>query len=471
MATPVEMTDGEAATGPAPPTTRLDPEVRVAFTEAVRQSILILGPLCRQLRETQLVWTKTANGSWHGQYEDRPGVREAFRVAHKELERVSERFVALFRERYPRYTGLVGAARFGWINLGHDIGQLVRSAIGDLWSRNGGFDNVDSTLNQIADEFEKFIIEPHVRFKFQAHLLNFQMPLDYLQLAEELAIRRLTVDEMSAIYGGPIDTINHFRPRSFSMDEFVLEGESRAEKSFGDPASETADPDPVRTRIDRAILCLRTFKGGPVGYHHVHMRAVGFNPLFFPTFTYGDLHVPMGSYILSTDDIEPLVAHIAQLIPVTEPAMIMACSRLADAETRTRTQDQIIDAVIGLEALLLAGLTRDDRRGELKFRFSLNYATLFNSPAERHRGFRIAKDLYDLRSSIAHGSSSGNEVVRVGDERIPFAEASRRAIEALRFVVCRFLPHASSAPYKRHDFWEKGYFGLPQQEPTGEPAD
>jgi hypothetical protein len=140
--------------------------------------------------------------------------------------------------------------------------------------------------------------------------------------------------------------------------------------------------------------------------------------------------------------------------------METACRRLADAETRNRAEDQIVDAVIGMEALLLAALGKEDRRSELKYRFSIHYSTLFEGSMERRRTFKVAKDLYDLRSTLAHGSDVGRPPYRIGDERLTLAEAAQRAREALRNTINRFLDCPETALYKNPDFWERAYFGL-----------
>jgi hypothetical protein len=178
-------------------------------------------------------------------------------------------------------------------------------------------------------------------------------------------------------------------------------------------------------------------------------------------------HGSLGSYhyTLKVEEFGPLAEHAKLIFGGLEPSMEMACSRLADAETRTRPQDRLVDAVIGMEALLLAGLGKEDRKGELKFRFSLHYATLFGTPEERHRAFRVAKHLYDLRSVVAHGSSLGEGVFPIGDEKLKLPEAAKRASETLRHLVRHFLPSVKQVPYKKHEFWERGYFGLRDVEP------
>ena len=136
--------------------------------------------------------------------------------------------------------------------------------------------------------------------------------------------------------------------------------------------------------------------------------------------------------------------------------MTMACSRLADADLRTRPEDCILDAVIGMEALLLAGAP--ERKGELSLQFSLNYAMLF-PPEHRVDAYKVAHDLYGLRSTIAHGrpTPKGKTV----SARVELSEAGRRATAALRTIIVRFLPMDGS-PYKDREFWLRKYFGLPE---------
>jgi hypothetical protein len=255
--------------------------------------------------------------------------------------------------------------------------------------------------------------------------------------------------------------LGFMRPQNFGIHEFVIEGEHEEVKVFGDlPAEAVAAPDKVKTRLDKAILCLRTFKTGHIGYNYVHFKPLEFCPIPVGSASYGDLYVPFGSYHLSDEEVEPLGQYAELVFGMSEAAMEMACARLADAETRTRPQDRIVDAVIGMEALLLAGLGNEDRRGELRFRFSIHYSTLFKSPEERYRAFRVAKDLYDLRSMIAHGSTLKDDEFRVGEERLKMGDAAKRATEALRMVIQHFLPEAKAAPYKKPDFWDRAYFGV-----------
>jgi hypothetical protein len=246
------------------------------------------------------------------------------------------------------------------------------------------------------------------------------------------------------------------------VHEFCIEAETSDPKVFGD----TQDPpkehptDRIRAKLDRATIALHTFKEGRVSYGSLRLIPITFSPFWLGSYGFGQPSVPFGSYVLTPEEIASFRQHVDLIFTSSESSIEMACSRLSDAATRTRSEDQLVDAVIGMEAILLAGLSSEDRRGELKFRFSLNYATLFDSPEARCRAFRIAKDLYNLRSTIAHGSSPGKGTLRVGDEKLALPDAANRASRALRHVIHYFLPRAKEAPYTNHHFWERAYFGL-----------
>ncbi len=366
----------------------------------------------------------------------------------------------VLRVHHPEYEGLVGIRGYQ-MKLTDNPTLLLSHALMELWNRYGSFLADEASADPVVQEFSDFIDEPHVRLSFTAQLLNYRMGAERIALPNGLAIRRLSEREVNNIYGGPILELGGTARRGSTIHEFVIEGEYKADKVFGDSgaASQFMQTD-VRQQLDKAIVALRTFKGGRVGYDQIQLRPLGFCPIDCSWFSYGDLYVPFGQYMVSNDDLDSLSQHAALMFVCSEAALTMACSRLADAEARLRPEDQILDSVIGLEALLLAGLHDQERRGELRFRFSLNYSTLFKSAEERYRAFRVAKDLYDLRSGFAHGGSAAASDHRIGDERLNLQDAATRACEVLRSVVRHFLPQAEQAPYKRHDFWEKGYFGL-----------
>jgi len=105
----------------------------------------------------------------------------------------------------------------------------------------------------------------------------------------------------------------------------------------------------------------------------------------------------------------------------------LALRRFRLATTRANKEDQLVDFVVGLEALL----TREsDPPSEVSLRFRLRGASLLSedsgSAAER---IDLMKSLYGFRSSVLHGKHAGNEL----EQRL--VEAAR----ALKTVLTWYL--------------------------------
>ena len=84
--------------------------------------------------------------------------------------------------------------------------------------------------------------------------------------------------------------------------------------------------------------------------------------------------------------------------------MELACSRLGLSRLRMRAEDALLDAAIGLEALLLPGVST-----ELGYRFRLHYALLGSAPSQRVKRWEKAKVVYEIRSKVAHGAAVGRK--------------------------------------------------------------
>lgn len=192
-----------------------------------------------------------------------------------------------------------------------------------------------------------------------------------------------------------------------------------------------------------------------MGYDVVHFVPLTFCPLGLGSYGCGDKYIATGQYKIDADDLPALVEHCNRLLSTTNRSMLLACSRLADAENRSRPDDRIIDAVIGMEALLLAAI---EKGSELSFRFALNYAMLFEGAAARRQAFKMAKCLYNLRSTIAHGSTPNQKDFKIAGETL--ADAGKIATDALRLIITRFLGDARLL-YQNHEFWLSAYLGGP----------
>lgn len=87
----------------------------------------------------------------------------------------------------------------------------------------------------------------------------------------------------------------------------------------------------------------------------------------------------------------------------------LAARRCFRSTFRTDIEDEILDATIGIEALLSLG------RDELTHRMSLRAATALAGEFRADAVYEILKQVYSQRSQIVHGSTPKNSKVRLGD--------------------------------------------------------
>lgn len=272
-------------------------------------------------------------------------------------------------------------------------------------------------------------------------------------------MRPLTDEEFTLIYGG--NPIFRGSNRLLNFPDFVFVREIEVPKVIGSQPSMSDDPvwKPTQELLDRCVLALSSFKdGGPVGYDGLRVRAaeLTFGAAFGIQQLWGNEHVPFGRYDLTPDDAPKLEAY-AKLFENIHPTLEMACQRLVDATRRTKPRESIVDAVIGLESILLVEIG-ERYRGETRFRFSLNYASLFRT-ADRKSAYYTARDLYDLRSQIVHGGEP-KEKVKIDDKDMTLYEIAALARSVLRETLTKFMPNSAKPDFLANGYWVTRALGL-----------
>jgi len=214
----------------------------------------------------------------------------------------------------------------------------------------------------------------------------------------------------------------------------------------------------VTAEIEEAERLLMTYKAGRVIHDWISITFATPSPTGTLSMGIDGSPRPMPNpYELKQADLDSISERFRLLSSTGLPAMKNACQRLADAERRKNPVDSIVDAVVGLEMLLLSG---SDRQG-LRFRFALNYASLPEglSGDQRKAAFREASDLYKIRSEVVHAGKSSDEPLKFGDEQLHLKEIAERGKGMLRSVIDVFLNLDIPAQPKERkrwleDFWE-----------------
>lgn len=111
----------------------------------------------------------------------------------------------------------------------------------------------------------------------------------------------------------------------------------------------------------------------------------------------------VGPYVLDNKLVERFKLSWPRLRGIIESKdhyLRLPVTRLIDGATRSHPRDAVIDYAVGLEALLTKGTM-----GELRYRFALRGSTILNwAGGNRQDSFKKLQELYDVRSSIVHGS-------------------------------------------------------------------
>lgn len=201
------------------------------------------------------------------------------------------------------------------------------------------------------------------------------------------------------------------------------------------------------TRIVDVLRLVRTDDLGIIGVESLSIEReaptiryhydVGHNP------TYASV-VPRRSYFFLQDAAPLSDEHLATLRE-TLPAYLdgshgvqgldVAMRRYRDSRERYRPGDpeQLLDLTIALEALLLTG----GERSELTYRLGIRAARLLGTSADSRRGiFDVLRDLYAVRSKLAHGSTLDNMKPA---EAQKVQTALDLAPAVLRLTILRFL--------------------------------
>lgn len=405
--------------------------------------------------ESHLVWRRTPGG-WQGEYVMRPtDSRDVDRAVGWEGYATALDH-ALQTHRCYAFRGL-GTTTSGWMHCSPS--HLLRCLAFETIRRTGSTGSNPDVIDQLIREVSDFVDSTVIVIPFLVPLLNFTMDwTDPIVFDEGIVLRPLTDDEMTQLHGGVLTGIP--RTGAFPLHGFAFSGEVREAKEPGTTRSEPqpAVRDSLETRLKRLVLGLRTFKAGPVGYDAIHFIGKGIQSWLSgrSSLGYGNEYVPSGIYKISDAEVEPLQKHMRLVAAALHASLEAACGRLAAAQARTEPRDKLIDAVVGLEAILLANKGDERYRGEMRFRFAMNYAVLHELPEGRYGQFNIARNFYDLRSRLVHGEQVNEH--EIGDQTMSLRDAADKACETLRITVGRFLPGARRPEYLGSNYWPKRYF-------------
>jgi hypothetical protein len=345
--------------------------------------------------------------------------------------------------------------------LGPFIGALVGTADGNAWRLDQdalrrsllfavarAAEGLSYGETHFGTAYDEWLTEAAAReqeFKLLAPIANLRFE-GAIELGDGWEIGQLTDEEIATCLGtGTMP--NLLGPSGFAMIvgragiRFAWREQRGDYEQFSEREREEALAASAahRERVRLIVEALRLFKRGRVSIGGI-VVTVGTGRRFTAS-----THAGLLGEALEMTDHEGV--EFESFFPIFErvrkehQAVDAAIRRFSYAAERTRRDDEIVDLVAALEALLLSDTSE---RSELKFRTALRGALLVtSSDLTRRQVFEQLGRAYKARSAVAHGDTPGARILILPDgTRVTLAVfvahleelvrlALRRAVEAL----------------------------------------
>jgi len=283
------------------------------------------------------------------------------------------------------------------------------------------------------------------RFTCIAPLANFEADSDSLSLEDKLRIRAMTSEEhrswqrdLVGALTGPVS----LHAGSFAETRFVVEYDYMHSGGAVDTAW-------IMARAAQVVTALRLYDRGDVAIGVVAITQIAGAP-FWP----GSWPVRLSNVSLTVrpfwaryalekehaENFQKFWNAVSGSLEHPGPGIRIALDRLNSGYTKTEYEDQIIDAVIGLEAALAP------EGSELSLRLSNRVAMLLGrDDYQRARIAKVVKAAYDLRSRIVHGTDTP-QTVKVNDSHMRILEFSGMLERILARVITMTILLGSWCP-------------------------
>jgi len=292
----------------------------------------------------------------------------------------------------------------------------------------------------LCDEFFNFFNSSKVTHKYTVRLSHFESEILSGQFGDHLVLRKKSKPPLN--YGDSFDSLesNDMLQRMF-MSDFVIEltvshdsyfdkgnnpeFEKVFKTDFGTINSGEFDRQ-INREIDALLIALRIHKNSGVFKENYIIRdCVGYHPQRVSSRTssnFTNIFVSGNSFNLTKKELPTIRKYFFKVREILNndddpkefQGLRIATNRLCEGIQRRNVSDQVIDFMIGLEALYLP-----DTSSELSYRLSLRVAkTLEKNSGKVSDLFDFVRRMYGQRSGIAHGredSVTPEEVKKLED--------------------------------------------------------
>jgi hypothetical protein len=308
----------------------------------------------------------------------------------------------------------------------------------------------DLGVDRVLEELDTLYAASEIDYEIYAPVMSLKMPpeTNEIILSDNVKLCALSLSESEQVHN------REFQQKPFGIMQRVttairIKGKCPVLVSLGHC------PLPFEQLHDETETILKNVIGGLMivgsGKPRIEFQEIRYPflpiSLFNPRFSSNEAGNPFGDLELTDTHIEPLKAIYKSLSGNRNRQIAIALERLSRSEGRYSQIDGVIDAVIGLEALLTP-----DHNTDMSFRLALNFA-LIGPKSERNERFKNLKELSSVRGKIVHGNQpmESKLFIKAGEAR-----------HCLRHALSWCLKREDLTRVQRfpQDFWTNYVFSL-----------
>lgn len=422
----------------------MEPALLDAFIADVKATRELAFPLAGSMTTTRMHVQRTENG-WQGRGEEVPDVYRICRTLRDSGHAIGQLVDMALQAHHPERHEMRLPMPYAMHSLNGF--SMVSAALERLW-RHGPLESSEEDVGELARIAVDFVERPILKLRYFAPLLGFKLADASEPFSLALGgptIRQIEDSEASMLYNPHRPSL----PQSVWVITREFEHDAREQYDVYDARERT----PAFSDVARTLTALRVWGPGGVAAPTIWFAPDTWQPVLVGTHSYDSREAHFSPY-----EFDPAKAggflqlHAALSRPGIHDSLRLGVDRLRDAEGRREPRDALVDAVVGLEAILLHVAGRE----EMSYRFRLYYAAL-HPPAERTQAYERAQAVYAARSAIVHGGGKRSR-------KAPnYATLANDARAMLRWCIKRFLGEGPVPGYVSNArYWDELVLGLPK---------
>lgn len=358
----------------------------------------------------------------------------------------SDQLEKMYFEVFPVHNGFISTREGG---RGTPFNSFLDTVVVNIYKSVLETNDINKSIDSELESLSKFLASTSTEFKYYFIITNLELPTEikHFSLSDNIIVKTLDNDEIKDFYHPTYDSIMTIAKTAIVVtykDEYVYQHKNARIPLIYQNMDEIVDKVLYSLNLEeKGMFKILKQTNVPVGYVRNFVGLGG----KLSRVQYLERPVK-----LTMDNIGNVKSKYNKLNLKKYSFLHKPLRRLSDAESRTNKEDSIVDIVIGLESILLNNIGNEKERGEMRYRFSTNYASLFGKDIRKTK-FQIIRDIYDLRSVIVHSANINPNNIKIGGVNYSIYEIEILCKDILRELINRIINNNELIAINSSGFW------------------